>query len=463
MIYKRLKYLVLAAIGFLTILSCEKWIDPDLNINPDSPQDPPMEVVLPAAQGRIAYHSGGFDVTGTTGMWMQHIVGASRQAQIIGNYTFVSSDVVNLWNSFYRDAMMDLSLVIQKSQEEASRSPHYEGIAKIMLAYDLGLATQLWGDVPFDEAFQGIDNKHPVYDPQSDLYTTLQTMLDEAITALNADATENIFDPSGGDMIFGGDADAWIKTANALKARFALHLSERNSATAYQNALDYIAAGAFESNADDFQFQFGLGDTEANPLYQFDDQREDAGQNPEFTDFMIALNRFIVGTDTLDDPRIPIFQTESDATGVQTFGSYFGAKDAPTHLMTYAEQLFIQAEASFHVSTEQDAKDALVDAIQASLDKFDVDDAAWMAEVSAKIAALSGTALEEEIIHQKYIAMFLQPETFVDWRRTDLPALIPVRGTEIPRRFPYSEEERNFNRNIPSVTSIYARNWFDVE
>ncbi len=454
----KLKYLIYIAIGVFTLISCEKWIDPDLNIDPDSPVDPPMEVILPSAQGRIAYHTGSFDVTGTTGMWMQYIVGASRQAQIIGNYTFVEADVANTWNSFYRDAMMDLTLVIKKSQTEASKSPYYEGVAKVMLAYDLGLATQLWGDVPYTEAWKGLENKHPAYDAQSDVYATIQTLLDEAITALNADPDENIFFPDDGDMIYNGDTDAWIKAARALKARFAIHLSERNGDAAYQNALDYIAAGAFESNDDDFLFNFGQGDTEANPLYQFDDQREDASSSTGFKNFINTVNDF-----TSEDPRLVIFQTNTEETGEKTFGSYFGAKDAPVHFMTYVEQLFIMAEAYYHVGTEQTAKDTLIAAVSASLSKFGVFNAAWLAELSAKITPLTGAALEQEIMQQKYIAMFLQPEVFVDWRRRGFPVLTPTSGTQIPRRFPYSIEERNFNRNIPEVTSINARNWFDVE
>lgn len=445
-----------------TFFSCEKWIDPEINENPDSPKDPPMSVILPAVQGRLAYHTGTFDVTGTVSMWMQQILGASRQAAIFGNYTFVSSDVVNLWNSFYRDALMDLKIIIDKSQLEESKSPYYEGVAKVLMAYDLGLATQLWGDIPFSEAWQGIDNKHPVYDTQSEIYTTLQTMLDEAITALQVDASENIFDPAEGDMIYGGDLSAWLKAAYALKARFAIHLSKIDN-QAYTKALNYISQGGFESNADDLQFNFGNGDTEANPLYQFDNERTDAAPSTQFTDFIQSVNRFISGSDTLDDPRIAVFQTESDATGIQTFGSYYGSKDAPVHFMTYVEQLFIMAEAYYETGDEATAKDTLLAAVQASLEKFDVVDQDWMTQLTSKINPLSGTNLKTEIMHQKYIACFLSPEVFVDWRRTGLPDLTPVRGTEIPRRFPYSEEERNFNRNIPAVTSIYARNWFDPE
>ena len=458
----KIKNIFILIVMALMFSACEKWIDHDLNKNPDSPENPPMSVILPAAQGRIAYHTGTYDVSGTTGMWMQQIQGAARQAAIIGNYTFVSSDVVNLWNSLYRDATMDLNIIIQKSQTEEEKSPYFEGVAKILLAYDLGLASQLFGDVPYREAWQGIENKHPVYDPQEQLYGDLQTMLDEAITALQADPALNLFDPADGDMIFNGDLNAWIKTAYALKARLAIHLTKRNS-NAYQQAIDFINAGGMESNADDCQFNFGLGDTEANPLYQFDEQREDAAQSPLFTTYVTDLNQFVVGTDTLDDPRLTVFQTESDDNGVRTFGSYFGAKDAPIHFITFAEQQFILAEALYGVGNESAAKDTLLAAIRTSLEKFNVFDAAWFAEVTAKISPLSGQALFDEIMNQKYVAMFLQPEAFVDWRRTDIPQLTPVTGTEIPRRFPYSEEERNFNRNIPPVTSIYARNWFDAE
>jgi hypothetical protein len=34
----------------LILSSCEKWIDPNLNVDPDSPSEVPMKLMLPAIQ-----------------------------------------------------------------------------------------------------------------------------------------------------------------------------------------------------------------------------------------------------------------------------------------------------------------------------------------------------------------------------------------------------------------------------
>jgi hypothetical protein len=75
----------------------------------------------------------------------------------------------------------------------------------------------------------------------------------------------------------------------------------------------------------------------------------------------------------------------------------------------------------------------------------------------------------KQIIMQKYVALFCNPETWTDWRRTGYPTLTPVTGTQIPRRFPYPQSERQFNlQNLNAAVPnhadpnfIYTRIWWD--
>lgn len=436
----------------LSFSSCEKWIDPEINIDPDSPADPSPTVLLSAAQARTAYTSGSFDVAGTTGMWLQQITGNARQAAIINNYTFTESDVVNLWNFFYRDAMHNLYLIIEKTKVEGSESYWLSGIAKVMMAYNLGLATQLFGDVPYSEAWQGIDNLHPVYDSQENIYATIQTLLDEAISELEGDM--GLLDPAETDMIYGGAPSLWIAAANALKARYYMHTAERNNT--YSNALS-SARAAVAAGFSDFQFEFGAGTTERNPLYQFDEQRTDASESSFFSN-ILASYTFISGNDTLDDPR-----TSQLIGGATAFGDFWGSKASPVAFITGSELHFIIAEGEYRAGNEGIAADTLVAAVEANMSKLGVSGASWLNEYTTYVGTLSGDALLEEIMMQKYIALFMNPEAFVDWRRTGYPTLTPTTGAQIPRRFPYSTEERNYNKNIPKLVSIFARNWFDVE
>ena len=59
----------------------------------------------------------------------------------------------------------------------------------------------------------------------------------------------------------------------------------------------------------------------------------------------------------------------------------------------------------------------------------------------------------------KYAARFLSPETYTDYRRTGIPALVPT-GSTIPKRFPYPTNERLYNSSTPSLTKN-DKVWWD--
>ena len=50
--------------------------------------------------------------------------------------------------------------------------------------------------------------------------------------------------------------------------------------------------------------------------------------------------------------------------------------------------------------------------------------------------------------------MYLSPEVYNDWRRTNIPNLKPVTGDYVPVRWEYSADEYSFNENAPEVGSI---------
>jgi hypothetical protein len=75
----------------------------------------------------------------------------------------------------------------------------------------------------------------------------------------------------------------------------------------------------------------------------------------------------------------------------------------------------------------------------------------------------SGQALLEQIINQKYIALFLNMEVWNDYKRTCLPAIQPVAGKRVPARLFYGQTERQTNSlerggHIPPPDQQPARN-----
>jgi Starch-binding associating with outer membrane len=450
--------LILVLVAFIS--SCD-WIDPELNVDPDAPGDVPMNLLVPAIQQTMGYSLLGNNSVRTTNIWMQYYDGTARQSQTEARYQLNSSNTNALWRNVYTELLNESKVLAEKAVEEGS--PHNEGIAKVMTAYALAVTTDLFGSIPYSDGLKGSENVlKPTFDSQEVIYGSVFTLLDEAL----ADFAETE-EPVGinGDVIYGGDVDAWIAAAHAIYARAELQLSNVNGSAAYTGALSHIAAAGLM--AADMEVPFEAANQ--NPVYQFMDQRTDIRFCQTFLD---ELN-------STADPRLPFYaaphpDAEDDvivgsAPGVSDeFASYIGtyqaAQDAPVVLMSYAEVKFIEAEALFMTSDPDGAALAFNAAVLASLEKVTgVADQDWMD--ANNITASAGNISLESIILQKRIALVGQVQPFSDWRRTGIPTLAIASfatKTEIPRRFPYSQDESIYNPdNVPSVGSIIDPLWWD--
>lgn len=448
--------LMVALVAFIS--SCD-WIDPEINVDPDAPADVPMSLLVPGIQQSIGFTILGNDGVRPVNTWMQIFDGVARQSQTQAKYQLTAADMDNYWGSVYTDALINAKILLDKAVAEGS--PHNAGVAKVLLAYTIGIATDLFGDVPYQEALRGSENVlTPVYDSQESVYGSIFTLLDEAMSDLASSE-----EPVGidGDVIFDGDADAWLKAAYAIKARAELQLSNVNGANAYTGALAQIS-NALASNGDNMLVPFDAANP--NPLNQFMVERGDIRMCQTLLDEM----------ETTSDPRIPFLYGEDDEGGISGStpngeneaasppGAYLASQDSPIVLISYAEVKFIEAEAALMDNDADRAVLAYKDAVTASLLQIAGEvDADWFATVIGSESA--GTINLEKIIMQKRIALVGQIQPFSDWRRTGFPSLALVPGatkTEIPRRFPYAQGEIIYNAdNVPAVGSIIIPVWWD--
>lgn len=456
-----MKNITKIALGFILISvislsSCKKWIDTDINVDPNNPSDVPISLLLPSIEAEMAYTMMGNDAVRPTNMWLQYFNGASRQSLTQGRYVYKSSDVNNLWGAAYQSNLMDLKQIIDKA--DANNSPHYAGVAKVLTAWDLGFMTDLFGDIPYSDAFQGNNQLTPAYDTQEAIYTTIQSLLDAAIADMAE--TESVESPGDEDIFYGGNLDNWTKLAWSLKARFALNLSGVNGNQAYTDALTYAANG-FTSNDDNMKFTFNSN--QKSPLFQFMDQRGDITMASTFIDML----------NNDGDNRILAYSSDGTASvggdpgtnqedGIALPGDFVAAEDATVYLMTYHELKFIEAEANLVLGNTSDADSAYLDGAIASVllvlppDDYgyvpdDILTWGWYGIINVGDANID----LETIMKQKYIANFGTVQAYNDWRRTGFPALTPASNTtsDIPRRFPYPQDELDYNSsNVPSVT-----------
>lgn len=456
-IYKLiLKNLVLVLSLLLITTSCSDWINHDLNVDPDSPANVPMNLLLPSVEQAMGYHLVGNNTVRTNNIWMQQFDGVDRQSYTEARYQLTPADVNNVWNSIYAEIFINLHIIIEKASVEGLASPNFVGVAQVLEATTLGVATDLFGDMPYTEALNGSNNVlKPTYDTQEVVYGNIFMLLDNAVTNLNN--TSNVLSVSG-DVIYAGNVDKWKKAANSIKARHLLQLSKKNGNAAYTAALAAVANG-FTSNADDFLVPWETANT--SPINQFMIQRGDIRMGATLVD-MLANN---------DDPRLP-FYAEKDGDGnyvgsisgsanatASKPGKYNAAETSKSILMSYSELKFIEAECRFALGLAG-AQEAYEAAVAASVLK--VTGAANTDWLDANINGVPVTL--KNIIEQKYIAGYSTNQPYADYRRTGFPVLSVAIGAvlpAIPTRFPYAQDELDYNTaNVPKV-SISDKVWWN--
>jgi hypothetical protein len=443
-----MKNIIRTNIAFLVILTlfftgCEKWIDTDWNIDPDVPSDVPMSLLVPSMQLSMAYQVGGNRAVKTTNIWMQYINGVLRQSAGEANYIMSATDVDDLWRRMYYQPMMDAKKIILKAEE--LNSPHYSGVAKVCLALSLGTMTNLFGDIPYSEAFKGDQAVlNPAFDTQESIYSTIDQLLSEAITELGS--TTNVIALKG-DIIFNNNKNSWIKAANALRARYALNRGDYSNALSYANA-SFLAADKFVMN-------FGTTNNEANPIYQF-------ATVSSYSDELLAVS----------DPRLPFYAklhggnyvgspAGSEVSAVSGLGTYNNSASAPVVLSSYSEMQFIKAECYLMQTVPDAAASATAYKAAVASSVLGVSGSANTAWLDANINIETGATITlEKIISQKYMAMYSTVVPFDDFRRTGFPTLTPVAGAgQIPSRFPYPQTEISYNVNCPVIVDNNQKLW----
>ncbi len=476
-----MKQNILSKAGLLILLiavlsSCNKWIDPEMNINPDAPTVVPMDLLLPTIEARFSYNIvQGNDGERTLSLWVQHLTGISRQSQAEGAYSFRAGDANNTWGSVYAGVLMDAKQLIEMSQQPETKSTQFEAVGKIITAATYGYASDLWGDIPFSEALQGAENTTPKFDSQQDIYAGIQSLLDDGINLLKNPGGDDVFSLDG-DIIFGGDVNKWIGAAYALKARYALHLS-KVSGDAYATALDYLDNALSDAGGSAYYYYAAGNSNNANPLFLFMQDRGDVRVSDVIIDRLKNTN----------DPRLTAYANPINDTLVVdgvTYppGSYVGApagvpldgasepgpgiasSNTKTPIITYTEVEFMKAECLAKTGNDAGAQAALKSAVSASLNEYGVFDADWFTTFSGEVDALTGNDLYQRIMTEKWVALMYNFEAYNDWRRTGFPALTPnpaAGGKEIPRRFPYATDPITYNPNTPADVTIWDHIWWD--
>lgn len=347
-----------------------------------------------------------------------------------------------LWSQIYLNVLPNLKVIKEKAAIEGAT--HYAAVADILTAINIGIAADTWDNIPYSQANLGQENLFPAFDSQQTVYTEIFTLLDNAINALQSEDNSGI-SIGREDLIYEGNLDKWLRAAYTLKARYQLHLV--NKGVVLPNEVLITVANGFTSNSDDFQMFYS--DKNINPWYSVEIlSRNTLNYHNDLASQMVSTMNgdyypFESGVVTID-PRLPRF-AENDGSSVWkgyvsgggglssdgvtsgntgfAEGGYYTSIDSPLLLISYAEAKFIKAEAAFlanggtttSVGSNSVAYAAYMEGIAASMSKYGADGSDYLADTSVDVSE-TGLMLNH-IMKEKYIHNFLNPETFVDYRR----------------------------------------------
>ncbi len=459
---KHLMFLLVLAFAFS---SCQEYLD--VNDDPNRVQDVPFENLLPTVIERAS--AAHYSVARSSGVVTQQIgFNTGTYPKIIGSSA--------AWESTYLHVFPNCVELIDKAT--ALDAWHYVGIAQILMAENLGLLTDSWESVPYSEALKSTNNLTPAYDSQTALYRDINSLLDDAIANLNKTSAYKVSEE--GDLIYKGNIEKWLRVAHTLKARYALHLS--NKGLNNQEILDDLIANGLESNSDDWQL--GYNDVNNNSWYI-------VAKNNNTGNYTVAIGGYLVYLlKANDDPRLysivdtnglggdePVGASPADLsygsdahnTHFKETSTWLSSINSPYQMLTFAEAKFIEAEIALPID-KAIAYQAYLDGIAANMEKMGVNSAAYLE--SPTVAVGMNNLTLSQIMVEKYKATYLMPETWVDMRRynydsniyTDFAVPDPdsvINGAIYRMEYPSSELSRNSTQVNKVLKENTEKMWRD--
>lgn len=466
---KILKYSTLL-LSSLLLFSCSEDRMDEINVDRNNTAVMNANNLIPDLLLKSAFETTATDIAWYTTVYIEHAAGTWAQSGEADRRVAQNSASTfnNSWNSIY-DVMTIAQTIIDKTDPETGDEPDNfmaRAIGQVMMAYNLSVATDMWGEVPYEEAFQGADNLTPSYQRQSELYPIIFELLDDAVENIDR---ATLLSP-GVDYFFrhlSGDAykEAWRRYAHALMARLNLRLTNIDEQAYAAGALDALE-NAFESAADQVlytgPFEIALG--QGNPWGEFWWSRNHLSVSTTIHGLMEERNDPRMEAYFYEGPIAPIGEVEQ----IQGFyaGSRYttdwGAWVQPITMFTFQEQKFIEAEAAFRLGI-MGWPLLLQEAVEASFAFHGVDPGTYYEDAVAP-RLTPGNELQE-IMTQKYIALYDREaiEVYNDYRRTGLPEMQNPHNQLVGfvHRLAYPVSEISSNpANVPSINVFENRVWW---
>ncbi|MBS1978579.1 MAG: SusD/RagB family nutrient-binding outer membrane lipoprotein [Bacteroidetes bacterium] len=415
-------------------------------------------------------------------IWGGHLAGTSRQHLTFQNY-IVSSTSFG-WFNYYNSATN------ARYAQAAAVSKAQKGVNQVIEGLIFHKMASLWGSVPYTEAMDLVNHPTPKYDDQAAVYASLITLLDDAVTNLQAGG--GIAD---GDFIFNKDPNKWIAAARTLQARMYLHTKQ------YAKAVTAAQAG-ISSPLNDMLVPHGTSQqVDLNLNYDFfvNSRPGDTAFDPSLGSYLPAFMCTDISVGTVGTLGVAKRNAKTEETGL--FNAFFGYENVQSGdgtwdpnvtngvfqansfspILTFYENQLILAEAAQRLANTPTAVDptalAALNSVRTTLEttgrifgaKYALGTLTYTPYVAADFSAAGvanpatgpyagmneQTAFLREVASQKFIVLLMQFEVFTELRRLAVlnPAIslgVPINKPPVyPARYIYPQNEINTNPNTP--------------
>ncbi|WP_085535793.1 SusD/RagB family nutrient-binding outer membrane lipoprotein [Massilibacteroides vaginae] len=477
-------------VGFLSSSCSEDTMD-RINKDRDHTTDVSARYIISDVMTKTAFSSVGGDFNAYFSIYIEHELGTHNQflrADMRNGEPSSSSTFNNTWGSTYQ-SLKNAKNVISKCSEGGLEEGNNItlGVGQILAAYNLAILTDMYGDVPWKEAGDYTITKNPVIDKQEVIYQDILKYIDDAIVNLQKSDLKGM---ATQDLIYGGKANLWLKTAYALKARYTMRLLHKSSNVQanMETVLDCVSK-SFTSSSEQCSFDV-FGGSQYNPVWGINSARGGLGASKSMFDRLVTLDDPRIGRCFWDPETEEIFPSAT-AKGINikpngggfesqlgfTTSVFIAATYAPIHLISYHEMLFLKAEALVHLNRLDEANKTLREAVisgfanmennvqeaingiwklKSSTNPVTAEDAAQYYD--EKIAPLFSANALKTVMIQKYIAFWgsngESTEAYNDVRRmkamgNDFYEL--QNPNKFPLRAPYGNGDTTTNPNVEAA------------
>ena len=497
-IFKLFNAGIILSVAAFAFAACSEDKMDEINKDLSVAYDVNAKLIVPDVELRTSQNIVGGDFNTYFGSYVEYWAGTHNQlykAEKRDAEVRLASTFNNNWGTIYEN-IRNAKIVIAKCADDAegkdAGDAFIRGVGEVMLAYNLAVATDVYGDTPYTQVGDVYKYPYPEAESQQSIYQAVFELLDAAI----ADFGKGSNTLGQYDLIYNGNIANWTKFAKGLKARYTMRLINRssNKDADYQKVIDLVDA-SFASPAEQASMAYDNGNQ--NPMFDFQWSRDGISSCTSMYERLMER----------DDPRVDRVYWHSSSwshfyadevenylapTGnpdecqyVYTYDIFTFSEVAPVHYLSYHELQFLKAEALCRLNRTAEAKEALKTAMAAAFENFEVnvqaamnapsinaygglepaDDDAMTAEVAeayfdATVEALFDANPLKETMIQKYLGLWgangETVETYADIRRLKAEGkdVYELMNTgKFPLRAPYGQDDVVAN---PNITKIYT-------